>query len=316
MAVFRCPFCSSELLGWPPLTTCENCEGTVHVCDGVYLFTDAPAIKRQGEDTYVGYDDVAEGYDRYLHPPDLQRQLFSSYAEVFSKMVNGPLVLDLGCGPGSYALALAMRGKHVVAGDVSIKMLSLLSSRISDVPADSTLPCRISAYDLPLVDHCIDAVLALNLLHFVGDPQKVVHEARRVLRERGFFIVTGKIETSTTSSPPPARQYYSEALRSLGATELRPLGWTSREIRDRLSSEFQGGEMVTDVVAISFSYPSDWELAKLRSRYTLFQIGIPKDVHDEAISLVNERLEEELGLNWQSKTIECTVSHTLWAFAN
>jgi ubiquinone/menaquinone biosynthesis C-methylase UbiE len=314
MDVFRCLQCGAALRGFPPSTPCADCGRKVGVRDGIYLFADAPAVRRGDTGSYVGYDEVAEGYDKFNTPPDLGRQLFEAYAEAVRGLVEGPVILDLGCGPGPYALELAQRGKQVIAGDVSLEMLLILSSRMTIDGQGLVVPCRISAYELPFVDSSVDAVLAFNLLHFLGEPGKSVEEARRVLRRGGRFVTLGKVSTEAVSQLAPVRRYYSEAIRELGGEEAKPPGWTSRKIRENLPAFFGNNEPLTISLKLSYSYTAGWDLEKLKARYSCFQVGIDIALHERAIALVEQRLEDELGSEWKNDIVECTSTHSLLAF--
>jgi ubiquinone/menaquinone biosynthesis C-methylase UbiE len=157
-------------------------------------------------------------------------------------------------------------------------------------------------------------VLALNLLHFVGEPGEVVDEAKRVLISGGLFIASGKTKSESDTATPPVRRYYSEALQTLGVTEARSPGWTSREIREHLPGFFTKAETVTITRPFAFSYPAGWDLERLKARYTLFQIGVPVELHKKAIDIVQRRADDELGADWRSQIIQCTQTHSLTVY--
>ncbi|MBE3582158.1 MAG: class I SAM-dependent methyltransferase [Thermoanaerobacteraceae bacterium] len=59
-------------------------------------------------------------------------------------------VLDIGCGPGNYALALARRVKKVVALDPSPAMLSLLKARMEEEGIHNIEPVQLSWEEVDL----------------------------------------------------------------------------------------------------------------------------------------------------------------------
>jgi len=54
-------------------------------------------------------------------------------------------ILDLGCGPGSFALAFAERGHQVVALDPAAKMLAMLEEKLQAKPACKALVTTVQA---------------------------------------------------------------------------------------------------------------------------------------------------------------------------
>lgn len=59
-------------------------------------------------------------------------------------------VLDIGCGPGNYALALARKVKRVVALDPSVEMLSILKSRMKEEGLENIEPVQLAWEEVDL----------------------------------------------------------------------------------------------------------------------------------------------------------------------
>jgi SAM-dependent methyltransferase len=93
----------------------------------------------------------------------------------------GERVLDLGCGPGDLALAIAGAGASVVGVDRSPEMVAAARVRgLEAVVAD--------AYDLPFQDE-FDAVFSNAALHWMkADPDAVLRGVRRALHRTGRFV--------------------------------------------------------------------------------------------------------------------------------
>jgi 2-polyprenyl-6-hydroxyphenyl methylase/3-demethylubiquinone-9 3-methyltransferase len=94
-------------------------------------------------------------------------------------------VLDIGCGGGFLANALAREG-HVVTGvDASAESLEVARRH------DATKTVRYDLGDalaLPYGDAAFDVVCAMDFLEHVEQPARVVAEAARVLRPGGLFF--------------------------------------------------------------------------------------------------------------------------------
>jgi ubiquinone/menaquinone biosynthesis C-methylase UbiE len=102
----------------------------------------------------------------------------------------GNLVLDLGCGPGADALALAERvgeeGK-VSAVDSSSVMISYARKRIGDSTANIELKVA-DAHDLPFPSNHFDACRADRVFQHLSDPYKALSEMLRVTKPGGRIV--------------------------------------------------------------------------------------------------------------------------------
>jgi 2-polyprenyl-3-methyl-5-hydroxy-6-metoxy-1,4-benzoquinol methylase len=97
-----------------------------------------------------------------------------------------PRVLDLGCGEGHFAAALAREDADVVGIDVAEEPLRRARSRHPE------LDVRVaeSEASLPLDDCSFDVVWAGETVEHVADTQQWLSEVRRVLRSGGVLLLT------------------------------------------------------------------------------------------------------------------------------
>jgi 2-polyprenyl-6-hydroxyphenyl methylase/3-demethylubiquinone-9 3-methyltransferase len=95
-------------------------------------------------------------------------------------------VLDIGCGAGFLANALAREEGFVVTGiDASAPSLAVAASH--DTTGAVTYEVA-DAYALPYATGSFDVVCAMDFLEHVVFPERVVAEAARVLRPGGLFF--------------------------------------------------------------------------------------------------------------------------------
>ena len=95
-------------------------------------------------------------------------------------------VLDLGCGGGFMAEALARRGAIVTGIDPSAGAIAI-ATRHAAAGQLTISHMKASGEDLPCADSCFDHVVCVDVLEHVGDVDAVVSEIRRVLRPGGTF---------------------------------------------------------------------------------------------------------------------------------
>lgn len=97
--------------------------------------------------------------------------------------------LDVGCGAGHTAHALAQHVDHVVAADLTEAMLEQTRLGASELGLDNVETRRADAEALPFEDGSFDVVACRLCAHHFGDPAQAVREIHRVLAPGGRFLL-------------------------------------------------------------------------------------------------------------------------------
>jgi len=101
----------------------------------------------------------------------------------------GKLILDLGCGMGGLATALALAGAEVQATDFNEQYCNI--TRLRGMRYDLNLsPINAAGEALPFRDGSFDAILCLDVLEHVRDPEVLLAEISRCLKPGGFCHLT------------------------------------------------------------------------------------------------------------------------------
>jgi len=96
-------------------------------------------------------------------------------------------VLELGCGTGLYTDTLLQISKNVVATDFSDEMIALAKQKRGNMK-NITFQ-KADALNLEFEDETFDTVFMANLIHVIGDAERVIQESRRVLKDGGLLII-------------------------------------------------------------------------------------------------------------------------------
>jgi ubiquinone/menaquinone biosynthesis C-methylase UbiE len=129
-----------------------------------------------------------------LDAPEGTRELTRALEILDDRLAPGARVLDLGGGPGRYAIELARRGHRVVLADLSPELLEVAQRRVADaaVPGVESFDV-VDATDLArYADESFDAVIAFGpLYHLVadGERRRAAAEICRVLVSNGQAFI-------------------------------------------------------------------------------------------------------------------------------
>ncbi len=113
-----------------------------------------------------------------LRTPWIRDEIKRRYASPVS-------ILDIGCGAGILANALAQDGHRVFGIDLSEASLNLAKENDLTASVDYRLA---DACALPFEDGLFDAVSAMDVLEHVETPERLIREAARVLKPGGIFF--------------------------------------------------------------------------------------------------------------------------------
>lgn len=119
-----------------------------------------------------------------------QRYRLRKVLEVYTP-APGDRVVDLGCGWGTFSLALAERGVDVTGIDFSQRSIDFCEARAAERPAGRRPRfIRADAGDTGLEAGAYDVVLAADLFEhlYPDDSERVAREAFRLLAPGGRFV--------------------------------------------------------------------------------------------------------------------------------
>ena len=124
---------------------------------------------------------------------------------------DGGLIVDFGTGTGTYALELAAarRDVRVIALDEQEPMLERVRAKLAERPLANVEPVMARSARARELESRADRVLALNVLHEVGD--QALEELRALLKPDGRAVFVDWNAEVERDVGPPRDHVYSPA---------------------------------------------------------------------------------------------------------
>ena len=175
-------------------------------------------------------------------------------AQVLDGLPSGGSVVDVGCGTGTLAIALATDGAYVVGVDGDAEVLALARAKPG---ADAVQWRKGLATALPLAGASADRVVMSLLLHHLdaGAKRAALAEAARVLRPggrlhvadwgrpRGALMRAGAWALTRVDGPEGLREHLAGGVPAL----LADAGFVAVGIHDRLRTTWGSLELLSAV---------------------------------------------------------------------
>lgn len=164
----------------------------------------ATPIETYFEQTASYWDDVYGSEDLWGAIYRRRQQVALSWIDRLG-LAPGTGVLEIGCGTGLTAVALAQRGLNVDAVDSVPAMLERTRRRADG----ATPPGRVRTFvadaeSLDFEDESFGLVLTLGVTPWVPSPSRMVSEIRRVLKPGGHLLLTADNRVRLTNLLDPA----------------------------------------------------------------------------------------------------------------
>lgn len=137
-------------------------------------------------------------------------------------------VLEFGCGSGATAIFHAPCVEHVVATDISDKMIEAAQRKAVESGVKNIVFQQGTLDNLQFQNESFDAVLGLNVLHLLEDVDGAIAKVYRLLRNDGVFVSS----TSLIAEINLAFRWLITGMQFLG---LAP--YVSRFTKDQLVSK-------------------------------------------------------------------------------
>jgi ubiquinone/menaquinone biosynthesis C-methylase UbiE len=160
-----------------------------------------------------------------------ERRAWLDPDEIFDRLEIAPWmsIADIGGQTGYFAIPLAARltaGGRVYAVEAEPESLRALAVELA--PGASVELVQGSAAKTTLPDESQNVVLFGNVWHELGDPDKALAEAERLLRWAGRIAI---VDWRPDCAPPPGPPIHQRVAGFEVSEKLRQAGWQGLEVR-------------------------------------------------------------------------------------
>ena len=103
---------------------------------------------------------------------------------------NNDTILDFGCATGLYAVEFANNVKEIQAFDISSKMIDIARKKAINNQIDNIAFSQTTLFDKTYKESSFDTILALNILLYFKDLEKVLNRMNELLKTDGLIITS------------------------------------------------------------------------------------------------------------------------------
>ncbi len=133
------------------------------------------------------WDKIAE---RYSKRPVANEAAYQKKLQVTREYFQPDMeVLEFGCGTGSTAITHAPYVKHILAIDISSKMIEIAQGKAEAKNVQNVTFKRSTIDEFSESDQGFDAVLGLSILHLLDNKDEVIAKVYKMLKPGGMFAL-------------------------------------------------------------------------------------------------------------------------------
>jgi ubiquinone/menaquinone biosynthesis C-methylase UbiE len=235
------------------------------------------------------WSDIYRGQDVFSIVHQRRREIALAWADAVG-LRNGARALEIGCGAGLTAVALAQRGLVVEATDSAPGMLLLARRHADEAGVEDRVHLDMAdAHSLPFEDGSFDLAIALGVVPWLHSPGAALRELARVVRPGAHVIVNSDnrhraitmLDPMLSPALAPLRRAAKSALARIGvvgaSTVASPPFMHSLAEFDRLLSEARLQPVATSTVGFGpFTFARRKALPE--------RVGIPLDRRLQALA--------------------------------
>lgn len=158
----------------------------------------------------------------------------------YTAPVDGKTILDIGCGPGHYAVALSKAGaKNLVGIDFAPEMIKIAKEKSQVTGVASVCTFLVTDIFEFQSDFKFDYAILMGFMDYISDPKKLIEKVITLTQNKIFFSF-------------PADSGILAAQRKLRYKKRCPLFMYSREKLIDLFSQFDNAQYTIERISRDF----------------------------------------------------------------
>jgi glycosyltransferase 2 family protein len=106
---------------------------------------------------------------------------------------DSDVILDIGCGSGVQIRALGLESPNLIIG-MDVNRNALLYAKKKEIPHSEFIIA--DAQNLPFKDRTVDKIICAEIIEHLNNPEQLITESQRVLRQDGSIVITTPNENS------------------------------------------------------------------------------------------------------------------------
>ena len=111
------------------------------------------------------------------------------------------VIMDIGAGTGFFSIPFANYTKELFACDISDIMIEWMTKNICP-KYPNIIPLNMETNSVPLQDKISDLVYMINLHHELDEPDKMLKECRRLLKDNAMIFIADWKKEEMAEGPP------------------------------------------------------------------------------------------------------------------
>lgn len=156
-----------------------------------------PSADAEKKKVVLYFESSALNWRTIYHRQDVSGVIHQQRLATFLDWANelelpiGSHILDVGCGAGLAAVALAQRGYLVEAVDAASTMVSFTRQRAAETGVEHRVNAsRGDVYHLAFPDKSFSLALSIGVIPWLQSPEVAISELARVLKPGGYLLMT------------------------------------------------------------------------------------------------------------------------------
>jgi ubiquinone/menaquinone biosynthesis C-methylase UbiE len=127
--------------------------------------------------------------EKYVKSPIKDEATYQKKLAITQEYLNSASqVLEFGCGSGGTAILHAHYVQHIVATDISDKMVEIAQQKAIEAGVGNICFQQGTLDNLNVQDESFDAVLGLNVLHLMEDVDGAINKVYCLLKNDSVFV--------------------------------------------------------------------------------------------------------------------------------